>query len=250
MTEQFVLIHGALHGGWCWDKLVPLLQQEKPLAKIHTPTLLGLGARQAELSSLKGVDLSAQIKDMQSYIKALPTGKTTLVAHSYGALIALALHEAMPGRFDEVILLNGLICDQGATAKSVWSNELRCIRMDQAIMHKGVMCFYATPSRDMGIPKAHREWMDANLTPHPVACYEEPMPLKRPLKTLNNVRYIECALSNMLTASISIAYIKTFLGWPVSRIPSDHEAMITDPELVVAHICHPPQDTFLHSLKK
>ena len=22
----FILIHGASHGGWCWDKIVPLLE--------------------------------------------------------------------------------------------------------------------------------------------------------------------------------------------------------------------------------
>jgi pimeloyl-ACP methyl ester carboxylesterase len=25
--STYVLIHGAWHGSWCWDKVVPLLQQ-------------------------------------------------------------------------------------------------------------------------------------------------------------------------------------------------------------------------------
>ncbi|MDA0770454.1 MAG: alpha/beta hydrolase, partial [Chloroflexi bacterium] len=24
--STYVLIHGAYHGGWCWDKVVPLLE--------------------------------------------------------------------------------------------------------------------------------------------------------------------------------------------------------------------------------
>jgi pimeloyl-ACP methyl ester carboxylesterase len=26
--STFVLIHGAFHGAWCWDKLTPLLEQD------------------------------------------------------------------------------------------------------------------------------------------------------------------------------------------------------------------------------
>jgi hypothetical protein len=25
---NFILIHGAMHGGWCWERVVPLLEQQ------------------------------------------------------------------------------------------------------------------------------------------------------------------------------------------------------------------------------
>ena len=37
----FVLIHGACHGGWCWEKVVPILQARGHTA--HAPDLPGLG---------------------------------------------------------------------------------------------------------------------------------------------------------------------------------------------------------------
>ncbi|MFD1490412.1 alpha/beta fold hydrolase [Ancylobacter vacuolatus] len=40
----FVLIHGAWHGGWCWDRVAPLL--EVAGHRVAAPTLSGLGGRQ------------------------------------------------------------------------------------------------------------------------------------------------------------------------------------------------------------
>ena len=41
IMSTYVLIHGAWHGGWCWDKVVPLLEKEghnvneRPQQRIH-----------------------------------------------------------------------------------------------------------------------------------------------------------------------------------------------------------------------
>ncbi|MGB2079085.1 MAG: alpha/beta fold hydrolase [Vibrio sp.] len=230
MKEQYILLHGALHGGWCWQELIPYLKQQKPQAQIYTPDLLGLGQKQG--ADLSTVNLSAQIADMKEYIQTLPPIKTTLVAHSYGALVALCLHEQMPERFHEVILLDGLICDKGTKALDIWSEELREIRVNEAIWHKNTLCFFPTQAKNLGVPERFWQWMDANLTPHPVACYQEPMPLQKPLKYLHRIRYIQCYLPEYLTVTISVAYLKMLLDWPITRVACDHEGLITEPELV------------------
>ena len=39
----FVLVHGAWHGGWCWQKVATLLRQKG--VAVVPPTLTGLGER-------------------------------------------------------------------------------------------------------------------------------------------------------------------------------------------------------------
>jgi pimeloyl-ACP methyl ester carboxylesterase len=44
----FVLVHGGWHGGWCWQKVIPLLEEAGH--EVYAPTLTGLAERAAELS--------------------------------------------------------------------------------------------------------------------------------------------------------------------------------------------------------
>ena len=39
----YVLVHGAWHGGWCWQRVAPLLRQAGHT--VFTPTLTGFGER-------------------------------------------------------------------------------------------------------------------------------------------------------------------------------------------------------------
>ena len=47
---QFVLIHGAWHGAWCWEKVVPLLKEAGH--QVHTIDLPGLGEDQTPISEV------------------------------------------------------------------------------------------------------------------------------------------------------------------------------------------------------
>lgn len=41
--SQFVLVHGAWHGAWCWSRVLPLLRAAGHVA--HAVTLTGVGDR-------------------------------------------------------------------------------------------------------------------------------------------------------------------------------------------------------------
>ena len=56
----FVLVHGSMHGGWCWKKVRPLLRAAGH--DVYTPTLTGLGER-AHLAH-PGIDLDTHIADI------------------------------------------------------------------------------------------------------------------------------------------------------------------------------------------
>ena len=59
----FVLVHGAWHGGWCWQRVATLLREEG--AHVSTPTLTGWGER-AHLSQYidpVAMDLDLHQKD-------------------------------------------------------------------------------------------------------------------------------------------------------------------------------------------
>jgi pimeloyl-ACP methyl ester carboxylesterase len=60
----FVLVHPAWFGGWCWKKLVPLLEEQGHI--VHTPTLTGLGER-SHLAH-PGIVMQTHIDDVTSVL--------------------------------------------------------------------------------------------------------------------------------------------------------------------------------------
>ena len=57
---NFVLVHGAWHGGWCWQRVTNALQQQGH--RVHAVTLTGLGERAHLLSP--AITLDTHIDDV------------------------------------------------------------------------------------------------------------------------------------------------------------------------------------------
>jgi pimeloyl-ACP methyl ester carboxylesterase len=75
---NYVLVHGAWHGGWCWKRVAELLA-----AKHHTvlaPTLTGLCERSHLLSP--DIDLDTHVLDIVNEIKWKELRDVILVGHS------------------------------------------------------------------------------------------------------------------------------------------------------------------------
>src|SRR5258708_37041422 len=79
----FVLVHGAWHGGWCWKKVVPLLQAAGH--RVIALTLTGLGER-AHLIDPK-VGLTTHVNDVLNTLEMDDLTDIILVGHSYGGLV-------------------------------------------------------------------------------------------------------------------------------------------------------------------
>ncbi len=75
---NYVLVHGGWFGGWCWDKVVPLLQAAGH--RVYTPTLTGMGEQAALLTPEVGLD--THIQDVVNLIETNDLQKVILVGHS------------------------------------------------------------------------------------------------------------------------------------------------------------------------
>src|SRR5262249_59918723 len=65
MAYNFVLVHGAWHGGWCWRRVADRLRAGGHL--VFTPTLTGRGERSHLLRP--DLDLDVHIADVINMIK-------------------------------------------------------------------------------------------------------------------------------------------------------------------------------------
>jgi pimeloyl-ACP methyl ester carboxylesterase len=113
----FVLVHGAWHGAWCWEKLTPLLE-----ARGHRAVALDLPGHGADKTPLAQVTLDAYAERVRATIAAQPE-PVVLVGHSMGGVVITAAAERIPERIRTLVYLCAFLVEPGATLFSAASND-------------------------------------------------------------------------------------------------------------------------------
>jgi len=112
----FVLIHGAFHGGWCFDPVSEILRAKGHI--VAAPDLPGMGGDEA---ALRGVTLAgwAQFTLDQCRAVRAEIGDAPLVlaGHSRGGPVISAAAEADPAAIDALAYISALMVPPAATTE-------------------------------------------------------------------------------------------------------------------------------------
>jgi len=225
VSDPFVLVHGAWHGGWCWRRVAPLLRDAGH--EVFTPTLTGFGERAHLLSADVGPDTLVQ--DVVGVLQHEELTDVVLVGHSFGALVALAVAEQAPGLVRRVVLLDGLVVEAGEPGFAGLPPKSAAARRDAAEAYGG-LAFPPPGAAAFGLSDPDDiAWVDRRLTPHPLRTYAEPFPLRAPLGGDHPVTYI-CCTDPAYPAIHSAHAIARREGWDLQELAAGHDAMISAPE--------------------
>ncbi|GAA5118187.1 alpha/beta fold hydrolase [Pseudonocardia adelaidensis] len=225
MSDPFVLVHGAWHGGWCWRRVARLLRGAGH--EVFTPTLTGFGERAHLIGADVGPDTLVQ--DVVGVLDNEELTGVVLVGHSFGALVALAVAEEAADRVRRVVLLDGLVVEAGAPGFDGLPPESAAARKDAAqasgdivFPPPGAAAFGLTDPEDIA-------WVDRRLTPHPLRTYAEPFPLHAPLGGGRPVTYIACTAPAYPAIHSAHAIVRRE-GWEFRELAAGHDAMVSAPE--------------------
>ena len=119
--KTFVLIHGAYHGGWCWRKVVDIL--EKRGQKVYAPSLTGLADRSHLLSM--SLTLETHITDISNLFKWDEIKDACLVPHSYGGWPASGALEQIGDRVTSIVWLDAFMPKDGERSTEMISEFSR-----------------------------------------------------------------------------------------------------------------------------
>ncbi len=111
--STYVLIHGSLHGGWCWNKVVPLLESEGH--KVEAPDLPGHGSDKTpiqEISLQVYADSVCKVLDAQSE-------PVILVGHSMGGMVITQTAEYRPDKIKTLVYLAAFLLRNGESLRQV-----------------------------------------------------------------------------------------------------------------------------------
>ncbi|XP_027908428.1 salicylic acid-binding protein 2-like [Vigna unguiculata] len=110
--KHFVLVHGALHGAWCWYKVAHQLKSEG-----HNVTTLDMAACGVNTEKIEEVDsVSEYHKPLITFLASLPPQeKVILVGHSLGGLSVSIAMEKYPQRISVAVFITAYVVSQNLT---------------------------------------------------------------------------------------------------------------------------------------
>jgi pimeloyl-ACP methyl ester carboxylesterase len=229
-VATFVLVHGGGHGGWCYDKVVPLLCAAGHQAV--APTLTGVGER----SHLVGrkVDLDLHIDDVVAVLHYQDLRDVILVGHSYGGMVITGVVGRDTGRVGKLVYLDAANPVNGQSLVDVAGPVIEMVRpMGETV--DGVE-LVLLPSPDAGTFYGVTDpddlaWMAERLTAHPWQCFEQPLDLTNEAALWAIPQYHIVCTSTLATRDSALMAEARAEGrlWDID---TGHDLMITEPEKV------------------
>ncbi|HEY3737918.1 MAG TPA: alpha/beta hydrolase [Jatrophihabitans sp.] len=186
----FVLIHGAYHGGWCWD----LLGRELDAA--------GHQWLAPDLPCEEPVGASDYAAIVLREVLARNGEDVVVVGHSLGGLTAPLVADALGA--DQLVFLAAVVPEPGvASARAAFPPTMGDLWRERAahqIVEDGLVRWPAEDAIDVffhDCPQAVASWAAEQLRPQAFALLQEPCPLEALPRT--DCRYIACAEDRTMT---------------------------------------------------
>jgi len=240
-TVTFVLVHGALFGGWAWKYVAPLLRQRGHT--VYTPTLTGLGER-THLGS-PDVNLYTHIEDIINLLIYEDLRDVILVGWSYGGMVVTGVLDRVPEWVAHVVYLDADVPRDGDTGFDFFPEGTDAAEIERHARETG-NTYKAFDGNASEIELSFRTWIpDAEkrrwvvtklaLSAQPINTLKQPIHLSNPAADSVAKTFIRCPLDGEFLASIHDPIVERVRNdplWNVIKLSSNHMAPVADPELV------------------
>lgn len=226
--KTFVLVHGAWHGAWTWERLIPHLRAAGHEARALT--LAGVGERIAEMSTR--IDLESHIDDVITFVRTQDLRRVVLVGHSYGGYPVTAAAERLAGegRIDAVTYLDAFVPRNGERMLDHLDADGR--RQLESAHRAGDARWPKLPAKFFGLSsQADIDYVDARLTDHPNGTYLQQIRLTRPPGSGVPRRiYIASQAPALAVLDRQKERLRRDEGWHYAEILAGHDAMVDQSE--------------------
>lgn len=191
---NFVLVHGAWHGAWCWRNVTQGLIRAGHRA--HAVTLTGVGER-AHLMS-PAITLETHISDVVNAIEMEEMDDVVLAVHSYAGMLGTAVADRMPQRLRHLVYVDAVVPRPGESWSSTHASTTREARLAAAQASPD----FSFPPPDpvvFGLQADQYEWVKRRQTPHPGHTYSAALAFD-PLRVASVARtFVNCTRPPLAT---------------------------------------------------
>ena len=229
---DFVLVHGAWHGAWCWRRVTQALQVQGHRA--YVVTLTGLGDRAHLLSP--DVTLETHIEDVRQLIETEELNDVVLAVHSYAGMIGTAIADRIGDRLKHLVYVDAVIPKPGES----WSSTQSSATQQQRLAAAEASVNFSFPPPDpvvFGLHNADHAWVQRRQTPHPGNTYRMPLAFDVLRVAATPRTFISCTEPALATIAPSRLRVKDPAFWGGAWLPgcrvidmaTGHDPMISEP---------------------
>ena len=222
--DSLVLIHGAMHGAWCWRKVRGPLRDRG--FDVHAITLTGLGDRAHLLRPETGLD--THIEDVAALIEMEELSGVTIVGHSYGCMVGAGVVARLPGRVRRMIYFDGPVPVDGESSITV--HPLGQGFVARRTVTDGIAVLPPTDGSTLGLADDDLAWVRRRLTPQPYGAVSTPLRLRPGWDDGVEQVYIRCLRGPDDPPRPYLSRVDPAAGWRYHEIRAGHDAMISAPD--------------------
>jgi pimeloyl-ACP methyl ester carboxylesterase len=224
MPYTFVLVHGAWHGGWCWQRVADRLRASGH--KVFTPTLTGVGERAHLLRA--GIDLKTHISDVVNVMKWENLADIVLCGHSYGGFVISGVAEQMAPAIRSIVFLDAFVPHNGESVQDLTGPAVK--ESVAAALQRGDLAIAPRAAEAFGVNEKDRAWVDRMCVGQPVATFTEKISLTGAREGIARRSYIRAKSYANPGFDKALAAAEADSSWRTYGVPCGHDVMVDMPE--------------------
>ncbi len=228
----YVLVSGAWHAAWCWERVVPLLRSAGH--EVLAPDLVGMTD---DGVAAHGVTLATWADQIAAVVAAQPE-PVILVGHSRGGIIISEAAERVPDRIATLVYLAAFLLRSGETLLDVSGSVPRDIPAGTIVPAADGATSTVRPDQigPVFYSTTAPEWLAraaAQLRPEPMAAMATPLALGDRFAGVRRA-YVECRHDRAVPLDLQRAMQAALPCDPVFTLDTDHSPFFSAPEALAA----------------
>lgn len=230
MAKEYVLVHGAAHGAWCWDAMATRLA-----AKGHRVVTLDLPGHGRRAAEARRVSIAAYGDAVAQAMAREGVSRGILVGHSMGGIVISKAAELVPQRIAHLVYLAAVALRNGESLADVQGPVARALLTGMAAGRgDGTFLFPAEMAwaRWMGDVRRDQPAFGAalgSLTPQALRAFVEPAPLPRFWSLGTPRTYVRCLRDAAVTLDRAAMFAARLGVTPVD-MDTAHDPMLSAPD--------------------
>jgi pimeloyl-ACP methyl ester carboxylesterase len=231
----YVLVHGAWHGSWCWEKLAPLLEAEGH--RVLTVDLPGHGGNPAPVAEMTLERNAQRIRETVEQADE----PVVLVGHSMGGMSVTQAAELVPEKISKLVYLTAFLPSDGQSLPDLAAGDPDELVQKNMIVDEAAgtavvadhalrEAFYGSCS-DEDFARATSE-----LVPESLAAMGAPVKISEERAGSVPRAYIECLRDRAITINKQREMHGARPVEQVLQIDTDHSPMLSAPRELADHL--------------